>query len=108
MASRGRAGHGSRLRRRPGVSRRRIPRWTPGGYCFDEWATVWDHMMPASNGGKTQPDNLMPCCRGCNYWFSDKIFPSIEAKREARRDFLREMERRLGEESERTKRGGSL
>jgi len=46
----------------------------------------------------------MPSCRACNAWFSDHVYPSIEAKREARRQFLRALER----ETARSTRGGSI
>lgn len=87
--------------RRP---QRAIPPDTPCGYCFDDWATVWDHIRPYSAGGRSQPANLMPSCRACNAWFSDHVYPSIEAKREARRQFLRALER----ETARSTRGGSI
>ena len=31
------------------MTTRRIPDGTPCGYCFDEWATVWDHLQPCRN-----------------------------------------------------------
>jgi hypothetical protein len=61
---------------------RRIPRNTPCGYCFEKWATCWDHIIPYSLGGPTNTDNLMPACRACNAMLSDKVFDSIEEKRE--------------------------
>src|ERR1051325_5055731 len=67
--------------RRSGVGRR-IPRNTPCGYCFEKWATCWDHIIPYSLGGPTHTDNLMPACRACNSMLSDKVFNSIEEKRE--------------------------
>lgn len=59
-----------------------IPRNTPCGYCFKRWARCWDHIIPWSAGGLSDQDNLMPSCRGCNGLLSDKVFTSIEEKRE--------------------------
>jgi len=61
---------------------RRIPDGTPCGYCFNEWATVWDHLQPWSKQGKTIPANLYPACRRCNALLAALSFPSIEEKRE--------------------------
>lgn len=60
---------------------KRIPKYTPCGYCFSQWATVWDHIIPFSYGGRTIDDNLYPSCRACNAIASDKVFDSIEEKR---------------------------
>lgn len=38
-------------------------------YCnsiLDETATL-DHIIPVSEGGETTKDNLVVCCRSCNY-----------------------------------------
>jgi hypothetical protein len=64
------------------MTTRRIPDGTPCGYCFDEWATVWDHLQPWSKRGKSVPSNLYPSCRRCNALLSSLSFPSIEEKRE--------------------------
>jgi 5-methylcytosine-specific restriction endonuclease McrA len=84
------------------MGRRAIPPDTPCGYCFEDWATVWDHILPRARGGRTRQANLMPACRACNVWFADRVFPSIEAKREARRQWLRALAR----ETARAQRGG--
>ena len=54
---------------------------TPCGYCFQEWATEWDHIIPWSKGGSSHSDNLMPACRWCNRHLSDKRFWDVQAKR---------------------------
>lgn len=63
-------------------SQRRIPKETPCGYCFEEWATCWDHIIPYTYGGSIDPENLMPSCRLCNAFCHDKVFDSIEEKRQ--------------------------
>ena len=55
---------------------------TPCGYCFNTWADTRDHLIPQSYGGRTSADNLYPACRRCNSVLSNKVFESIEAKRE--------------------------
>lgn len=41
--------------------------WT-GGVCLycDNEATTWDHIVPVSSGGRTEPGNIAPACRSCN------------------------------------------
>ena len=34
-------------------------------YC-DAPATTWDHVVPVSKGGLTEPYNIVPACRPCN------------------------------------------
>ena len=34
-------------------------------YC-ESPATTWDHIIPVSEGGRTTPGNIVPCCRPCN------------------------------------------
>lgn len=34
-------------------------------YC-DNDATTWDHVVPISKGGRTEPGNILPCCSSCN------------------------------------------
>ena len=34
-------------------------------YC-PEPATTWDHIVPVSKGGITDPGNVVPCCSACN------------------------------------------
>ena len=63
-------------------TRKRVPRDTPCGYCFDNWATGWDHIIPISQGGGNQDENLYPSCKRCNSLLHDKLFSSIEEKRE--------------------------
>src|ERR1035437_6419703 len=70
------------------MTRRRIPDGTPCGYCFNEWATAWDHLQPYSKCGLTIPSNLYPSCRHCNAILYNLSFPSIEEKREYVRNTL--------------------
>ena len=35
-------------------------------YCEKENATTWDHIIPVSKGGKTEPGNIVPACVHCN------------------------------------------
>jgi hypothetical protein len=106
-------GHGSgpegyRERRVEAAMAAAIPVDTPCGYCFEEWATVWDHILPRTAGGKTRRQNLMPACVACNAWFSNRVFDSIEAKREARRQHLRMLARDLARGTVDAERGGAL
>jgi len=34
-------------------------------YCHRPGVT-WDHVIPVSKGGKTEPGNMVPACRSCN------------------------------------------
>src|ERR1035437_8821451 len=67
-------------RRKP--PKEKIPAGTPCGYCFERWATVWDHLQPWSKGGLTVPANLYPSCHRCNSLLAALSFPTIEEKRE--------------------------
>jgi 5-methylcytosine-specific restriction endonuclease McrA len=58
------------------------PKDTPCGYCFEEWATGWDHILPWVAGGSEEQNNLYPCCKRCNNILNSRIFDSLEAKRE--------------------------
>jgi len=60
----------------------------PCGYCFQEWATGYDHLVPYSKGGLTVDSNLYPACRRCNGLLAAKMFNSIEEKREYVRNRL--------------------
>jgi hypothetical protein len=60
----------------------------PCGYCFQEWATGYDHLVPYSKGGQTIDSNLYPCCKRCNSLLHNKEFDSITEKREYVRDKL--------------------
>ena len=63
-------------------SKKHIPADTPCGYCFQEWATTWDHIKPISQGGDNREDNLYPACRRCNSLLQDHTFPTMEERRE--------------------------
>jgi hypothetical protein len=54
----------------------------PCGYCFQEWAYCYDHILPVAHGGTNRKSNLYPACRRCNALLSDKVFGSLEEKRE--------------------------
>lgn len=60
---------------------RKVPEWTPCGYCFQDWATEWDHIIPWSRGGSSHSDNLMPACHWCNQRVSDHKFMDVQQKR---------------------------
>lgn len=83
-------GRASGLTTNPTVrtSKRRIPEGTPCGYCFNDWATVWDHLQPYSKRGLTIPGNLYPSCKRCNSLLSNLSFPTIQEKREYVRSTL--------------------
>lgn len=51
-------------------------------YCGEGAATVLDHVLPYSYDQNSDIDNLRPCCALCNSLASDKIFESIEDKRQ--------------------------
>jgi len=59
-----------------------FPLWTPCGYCYQEWATVWDHVIPRSRGGKSTRDNLEPACYRCNRMLAARVFESLRDKKE--------------------------
>lgn len=50
------------------------------GYCLDEWAQVYDHLVPVAYGGTNKKSNLFPSCNRCNLLVSSKVFDTIEAK----------------------------
>lgn len=79
---------GSRPNPRRRVSHAKIPEWTPCGYCFSRWATVWDHLQPWSKGGQTTKANLYPACPRCNSLLRDLSFKTIQEKREYVRSTL--------------------
>lgn len=62
----------------------------PCGYCFSRWATERDHLRPRSAGGSDRVANLYPTCRRCNMLVLDRIFQTIEEKREYVRNVLTE------------------
>jgi 5-methylcytosine-specific restriction endonuclease McrA len=35
-------------------------------YCGIANATTWDHILPISLGGETEPGNIVPACVACN------------------------------------------
>jgi len=65
-----------------GPTSRRPEAGTPCGYCYEREATVYDHMIPRSFGGTNDLSNLMPSCQPCNGLLGDKVFDSIQARRE--------------------------
>jgi hypothetical protein len=72
------------LQQRGVVKRRHIKRavpHTPCGYCFQRWATVWDHLIPVSHGGTNNSINLYPVCDRCNALASNLVFDTLELKR---------------------------
>jgi HNH endonuclease len=69
-------------------ARKSPPSGTPCGYCFERWATVYDHLWPRSAGGSNGDDNLYPSCKRCNAFLSAKCFSTIQQKREYVRSTL--------------------
>lgn len=64
------------------TSKRRIPPWTPCGYCFQEWANTWDHIKPISDNGRHSKSNLYPSCRRCNSILQNRQFETMAERRE--------------------------
>jgi len=64
-------------------TRRKPPQGTPCAYCFEEWAVVYDHLVPRSFGGGNDLGNLLPSCQLCNSLLGGNVYDSIEAKRES-------------------------
>ena len=50
-------------------------------YCGAE-ARMADHVVPRKRGGADALDNLVACCGACNKAAGNRIFLSVEAKRE--------------------------
>jgi hypothetical protein len=60
-----------------------VPADTICVYCFDRWADSWDHVIPYSYiGDRLGKTNLVPACRRCNGLASNKMFDSLQEKRE--------------------------
>lgn len=55
--------------------------YTPCGYCFDNWATCYDHIKPLNSGGDNTQANLYPACQRCNGWLGARVFSSLDEKR---------------------------
>jgi hypothetical protein len=84
------------------------PKNTPCGYCFSRWATCWDHLLPYSYRPNNSKSNLFPSCTRCNLVLSNKMFASLEEKREYVRSVLAErklsaLPKRLRKEQETSK-----
>lgn len=48
-------------------------------YCGGA-AETWDHIVPVSQGGRTEPGNVVPACRSCNSRKKDRdVFDFIDA-----------------------------
>lgn len=52
----------------PAIARDVLTDWFGGkcAYCCIRPATTWDHIVPVSDGGRTEPGNILPACRSCN------------------------------------------
>jgi len=62
----------------------------PGTYAGRK--TQFDHLIPASQGGSDELENLRPCCRRCN---ADKSTTSLELFVERKLASVRRQEARL-------------
>lgn len=60
----------------------------PCGYCFQEWASGYDHIIPWIAGGTNDPNNLHPSCLRCNLLLGSTIFNSLKEKKEYVRNKL--------------------
>jgi 5-methylcytosine-specific restriction endonuclease McrA len=60
----------------------------PCAYCFQEWATGYDHLLPLAAGGLDMKENLVPCCKKCNSILGSRVYESYFMKREFIRDFM--------------------
>lgn len=48
-------------------------------YCGAAAAT-WDHIVPVSKGGRTEPGNMLPACASCNSKKKDRnVYDFIDA-----------------------------
>src|SRR3954469_8690012 len=63
-------------------TQRKVPPHTPCGYCFSEWATGWDHLIPWSYRPDDSPINLYPSCKRCNCLLYNTMFATLREKRE--------------------------
>ena len=63
-------------------------------YCHKEIATTIDHVVPYSWDQDSHIDNLVPACLLCNLIASDKMFDSVDHKRQ---HILREREKRINQ-----------
>ena len=62
----------------------------PCGYCFEEWATCYDHIKPVCHGGTNKKSNLYPACSRCNGLVCGNLFASLDEKRDYIRAKLKE------------------
>lgn len=48
-------------------------------YCSND-AETWDHIVPVSKGGRTEPGNMLPACASCNSRKKDRdVYDFIDA-----------------------------
>ena len=73
----------------PHRTNKKPARETICGYCFDRMATGYDHILPVSFRVDNTDSNLYPSCRRCNSIAYNKIFNSLEEKREYVRQRLK-------------------
>lgn len=52
------------------------------GYCFERRATQVDHIVPVTYLQMNEESNLIACCEDCNRIAGNKVFDSIQEKRE--------------------------
>lgn len=75
----------------PQRNSRKAPEGIPCGYCFSNWATSWDHLVPFSYRDDQSWENLYPSCKRCNCILGSKMFNTIAEKREYVRTRLMQM-----------------
>lgn len=66
----------------PRPKARKVPPNTPCGYCFENLAICYDHIIPWSYKPDRRESNLYPTCQRCNNILGSLVFNSLEEKRE--------------------------
>lgn len=66
----------------PPIGQEHLIEWFDGvcAYCQNP-ATTFDHIVPLSRGGLTEPGNIVPACRSCNSSKRDRLLTEWLGKR---------------------------